>query len=164
MFTGDVVANTGAANTLELASGAGAGTISGLGSQFQNFQTVTIDSGASWTVGGTISGPVDGIDMGAGASLTVAAGSSITGTATGVYLADGGSLTNETSGSIGGGRYGVYINDTTGTVDNSGTIIGTGKNSNGVYLGAGGSLTNETNGSIGGVLWRSYRGLHRHGR
>jgi hypothetical protein len=51
-FTGAVVANSTAVNTLELTSGAATGTISGFGAQYLYFQTVAIDSGAAWTVGG----------------------------------------------------------------------------------------------------------------
>ena len=54
-FNGVVLANAAAANTLELTAN-GAGTINGFGTQYQGFQTVTIDSGASWTVAGTIAG------------------------------------------------------------------------------------------------------------
>ena len=55
VFVGDVVANASAANTLELASGASTGTISGFGDQYQGFQAITIDSGASWDVAGSLS-------------------------------------------------------------------------------------------------------------
>ena len=140
VFTGKVVANANAANTLELASGASAGTISGIGvggsHKYQNFRTVTIDSGANWTVGGTIRGSTDGIDIGAGASLTVAAGSLITGYSLGVSLAAGGSVTNEMGGSI-SGYFGVRANGTSATVENAGTISGSGANS--VYLDATGT-------------------------
>ena len=54
-FTGKVRA-TGSGNTIELTSAAGAGAISGLGTQYIGFQTITIDSGASWIVGGSVSG------------------------------------------------------------------------------------------------------------
>ncbi len=40
-------------STLELASGATPGLISGLGSQFRNFARTTIDAGAMWTLTGT---------------------------------------------------------------------------------------------------------------
>ena len=55
VFGGVVKANATAANTIELASSASAGTLSGLGSEYVGFQTVTIDSGASWDVAGSLS-------------------------------------------------------------------------------------------------------------
>jgi hypothetical protein len=50
-----VKANSLADNTLELTATNGAGTITDFGSQFQGFQTITIDSGASWDVAGSLS-------------------------------------------------------------------------------------------------------------
>jgi hypothetical protein len=161
VFNGDVVAYAGAVNTIELTSSAAAGTLSGLGSQFQNFQTVTIDSGARWMVGGTISGTIDGTDMGAGASLTVAANSTIEGTKYGVDLTNGGSVTNAAGATITStdsvyslSDY-VYVNgralysDKGGaavTIDNAGNVLG---GIQGVFLGNGGAVINEATGSIG---------------
>ena len=54
VFGGVVQANATAANTIELASGAG--TLAGLGSDYVGFQTVTIDSGGSWDIAGSLSG------------------------------------------------------------------------------------------------------------
>jgi hypothetical protein len=54
VFYGAVYANLAANNTMELKSGA-AGTIIGFGSQYQNFQTVTIDNSAIWDVDGAAS-------------------------------------------------------------------------------------------------------------
>ena len=45
-----MVANSGFANTLELASGASTGTLSGLGTQFTGFQTIDLDAGADWVL------------------------------------------------------------------------------------------------------------------
>jgi hypothetical protein len=44
------------ASTLELASAASAGTLTGLGTGFVDFADVAIDAGAAWTIGGTASG------------------------------------------------------------------------------------------------------------
>jgi hypothetical protein len=55
IFDGAVIANAGAANTIELA-GTSTGTLTGLGSHYQNFQTVTIDTGATWDIAGTVAG------------------------------------------------------------------------------------------------------------
>jgi len=55
-FTGGIVkakASTGG-NTIELTSGASAGTISNLGYQYLGFGTITIDADAAWTVAGSI--------------------------------------------------------------------------------------------------------------
>jgi hypothetical protein len=43
-----------AVSTLELASGASTGTLTGLGSRYTDFAQITIDAGAAWTVQGTI--------------------------------------------------------------------------------------------------------------
>ena len=51
VFNGAVKASAGS-NTIELASSASAGTLKGLGAQYLGFQTLTIDSGAAWTIAG----------------------------------------------------------------------------------------------------------------
>ncbi len=75
VFTGNVIGGT-ASNTLELATGVGTGTLSGLGTSFTNFGTISVDSGANWLMSGT---------------NTVAAGVTLTATGT---LAFDGTLTN----------------------------------------------------------------------
>ncbi|HEX4505310.1 MAG TPA: Hint domain-containing protein [Alphaproteobacteria bacterium] len=63
VFDGTVVAtNSGATNTIELTSGASAGTLSGVGSEYIGFQTITIDAGATWDVAGTVAG-FDGVTI-----------------------------------------------------------------------------------------------------
>ena len=55
VFVGKVTA-AGSTNTLELASGTG--SISGVGTaSFSNFQTLTVDAGGNWTLGGTNNTP-----------------------------------------------------------------------------------------------------------
>ena len=56
VFDGDVRAYASVANTIELTSGATPGTLSGLGTEYIGFQTVTIDSGASWEIAGSVAG------------------------------------------------------------------------------------------------------------
>jgi hypothetical protein len=140
-FTGGVIANATAANTLELKAG-GSGAISGIGSQYQNFQTVAIDSGATWNIG-KIS-----------VATAIENAGTIKGATDGLYLPAGGSVTNESAGSIGGSNIGVYVLTAAGTVFNSGKITGTSRD--GVLLDAGGSVTNESGGSIGGGLTGVY--------
>jgi hypothetical protein len=58
VFEGNVVADASgtAANVIELTSGASAGAISGLGTQYAGFQTVAIDNGAIWDIAGSVAG------------------------------------------------------------------------------------------------------------
>ena len=51
VFNSKVAANSGGTNTLELASGSGSLTGVGTGT-FGNFQTLAVDSGGTWTLGG----------------------------------------------------------------------------------------------------------------
>ncbi len=56
VFKGNVAANSGGTNTLELSAQNGPGALTGLGSQFRGFQTIAIDHGASWEVKGAKAG------------------------------------------------------------------------------------------------------------
>jgi len=62
VFIGKVSGSTSASNALELAVG-GSGTLSGLGTNFTGFGTVTVDGGAAWELIGTNT-------LAAGATLT----------------------------------------------------------------------------------------------
>ncbi len=53
IFNGRVVAEAGAHDVLVLAAGATGGTLSGLGHDFTGFNTLTVDTGADWTLTGT---------------------------------------------------------------------------------------------------------------
>lgn len=74
VFNGDVIAsaslstytssgyiyNPNKLNALELNSSASAGTIIGIGTSFQNFTTIEIDAGATWSVAGDVQGLASG--------------------------------------------------------------------------------------------------------
>ena len=55
-FTGLVVGGTLAGNGLELATGASTGTITGVGTQFLNFGSISFDPNAHWFLGGNQAG------------------------------------------------------------------------------------------------------------
>ena len=57
-------------NTIELASANSIGTISGIGSHYTDFQTITEDAGARWQIDGTI-GVAETITIGQGAMLAI---------------------------------------------------------------------------------------------
>ena len=112
-FDGVVFANAASSDVLDLASGSGAGTLSGLGTQFRDFAAVSVDSAAVWTLTG---------------ANTIAVGDT---------LADGGALT--TDGSLGVyGMLAVY-----GALTNNGTIAAsvgsTGTYASGSNFGLGGA-------------------------
>jgi hypothetical protein len=144
-FIGSVVATTGA-STLELSSSASTGTIAGIGHNFQNFSTITVDSGASWHLAGT-----NKLGQGTLSDLgRLANASQLTGS---VSLGVGGYLVNAAGativGSVIGGPSSTVVNlgimtavsgagvSLVGgcTVVNAGTIIGVG--STAVQFGAG---------------------------
>jgi hypothetical protein len=68
VFSGTVVAQ-GAFTTLELASAASIGTISGVGTSFTGFGTITVDAAATWVVTGSVTSSGT-IGVGAGSDLT----------------------------------------------------------------------------------------------
>jgi antigen 43 len=106
-------------STLELASSASTGTLSGLGTQFINFAQITIDAGAAWTLAGP---------------NTLAAGSMLT-NAGALTLMD--ATLNSSGAVINNG--GIVLDPSTMTVTN---LLGTGS----VTIAAGGTL--EVTGSI----------------
>jgi hypothetical protein len=106
-------------STLELASGASAGTLNGLGSKYVGFASVTIDVGAIWTW----------VSDAIGAGYTIADGGTLTNTGrlgSSVTLGTGAVLTNAATGTISGGTTapGVYAT-AAATVVNAGSIGGT---------------------------------------
>jgi len=102
-LSGIAIGGTGAVNTLDLASAASIGTLSGLGTEFVDFAQITIASGATWQLAG---------------ADTLAAGATITNSGTliptNATLAGGGILINNGS---------VVLNSSTVTVS---SLIGTG--------------------------------------
>ena len=152
----------GAISTLELASGASGGTLTGLGNKYVDFAQITIDAGAAWTstanvvvTGATLTnrGEVYGaLTLAAGAVLTNAAGGLITSSGfAAVYGSNGGPSTLVNAGSIGESVYYGVSFDAGGIVRNvsGGTI--TGADMGVLIYGAGGSLVNA--GSIAGGLF-----------
>jgi hypothetical protein len=88
VFGGGVVVQ-GTSATLELASAAGAGTITDIGSSFTGFGTIVADSGATWTVTGPVTGSAT-IRVGAGSHLIL--GGSVAATSTVQFTAATGTL------------------------------------------------------------------------
>ena len=85
-----------AVSTLELASGATVGTVSGLGTQFVNFGSIDFDSAASWFISGNTTGLAGTISGFASGDTIEVTGITVTGSG---YA--GGVLTlNEASGSV----------------------------------------------------------------
>lgn len=157
VFTGTVDGGNAiggsAASTLELASGASAGTLSGIGAQFIDFADIEVDTGASWSLAGTNTLAVGttvtnlGILTGNGTltnggmlsgGLALAAGAVLTNVATGTVVASGGAAVDGLTGAAA-----IIVN--AGTVTNVSNASG-----QGVHLAAGGRITNLSGGSISG--------------
>ncbi|HUB16426.1 MAG TPA: Hint domain-containing protein [Acetobacteraceae bacterium] len=96
-LSGIAVGATSATNTLELASAASVGTLSGLGTEFRYFTQVAIESGATWQLAGT---------------NTLAAGATVT---------NSGTLIPTNATLTGGGATAEFINDGLVEVANGGT-------------------------------------------
>ncbi|HEX4504585.1 MAG TPA: Hint domain-containing protein [Alphaproteobacteria bacterium] len=150
VFDGSVVAATIVSgstptNVLELSGQTGPGSISDIGSEFTGFQTVTIDAGATWTVG-SITAAVTVVNAG-----TVQA--SAAAYSAGIALDAGGAVTNQIGGVISGTytdiRIGTRDHLVGGTVDNAGSLSG--GQPFGVLAYGDLHLTNEATGTIGGL-------------
>jgi collagen type I/II/III/V/XI/XXIV/XXVII alpha len=91
-FTGIVNANDTIGGTtysvLELASAASSGTLVGLGTQFLNFGEVMVDSGAQWSVDGTVVAGETVVLAGRGDALTLTSPSTFDGTLSGFTSGD----------------------------------------------------------------------------
>jgi hypothetical protein len=106
VFTGKVAADAGtsATGTLELAAGTIAGAIAGFGSKYTGFSNVIVDSGARWSLAGTIS-PTQTISLpGTGAGLTLANPAAVAGTIVGFDATETltlGGITDVTAATLG---------------------------------------------------------------
>ena len=132
----------GGGSALELASAASTGTLSG-STQIGNFQTATVDAGASWAIDSQVT-VSQGITLNAGVMLKNSG--SISDSQIGIFAKSTATVINADGGSIdGAARLGIDLN-AGGSVDNSGTIHG---NNSGVFINNGfGNVTNQTSGLI----------------
>ena len=141
--------------TMELASGASAGTLSGLGTKYIGFSAITLDSSATWTLAGsnTLASGVTLynssllIDSGTLTNAGIISGNAVKA----LVLTTGAQLTNQSGGTISGSHFGVTASGAA-TVVNAGLLSdapATTTNS-GIYFTAGGSVTNQSGGIISG--------------
>jgi hypothetical protein len=141
VFVGNVVAQGGVA-TLELASAASVGTITGIGTSFSGFGAVTIDPGATWTVTGSVTAG-DTISLGAGGDLTFTNG--VTAASPVYFTANTGTLgLGDPSGFLAtayGFRAGDAVDFT--SITSAGSITAGVNGSNDLTLTSGGSLVAE---------------------
>ncbi len=146
VFNGLVAGSASASNTIELASGSSNGTLSGLGTNFTNFGSVTVDSGASWDLTG---------------SNTLAAGSTLTNAGTltlsGATLSDAGGLVNNGKVVLDPSTFNVASLTGTGTVtiDAGSTLAVQGAISSGqdiVFGGTGGVFDITAPSQFGGTI------------
>ena len=136
----------GPVSTLELASAAGRGELTGIGTQFVGFAQVTVDPGAYWVLSGTNT-------LAAGVTLAVSGIVSNAGTLIGNVTLPGGTLLNSYSDST---IIGVVTGDA--SISNSGTILG----SDGVAVSlSGGSdvVSLYPGGTFGGTVYGGGSGL-----
>ncbi len=153
------------ASSLVLVSGTSAGTLTSFQNTFLNFGTVSIASGAGWTLAGDTT-------LAAGARLIAGSGAVETGTFTnagsvsgGLTMPSGGIVRNLAGATI-DGTVGVSIAGGAGTITNAGSITGSGGTAvamaagfnNAVSLAVGGGFTgvvhagNTAGGSASSVL------------
>lgn len=166
-------------NTLEFASGASTGTLTGLGADFLNFSNGTVDAGANWVFAGSNTIDSSTVLINAGtltASGTLVNGGSLVGnplTLSGGYLSNiaGGYISANIYGAAAGGVDSV-VNQ--GTINNPGScaiyLRGSGKVSNaagasiyGHYNGVGLNGVNATITNYGTISAQNYASYLRHG-
>lgn len=166
-FSGAVSGNPTNFNALEFASGAGTGTIDGLGIQFTGFHQVNVRSNAQWVLAGTNSFDVATYFRNAG-DMALTGGLTNSGTMRGLYQdasgigrtairVTGGSLTNHLAISGAAGANGGVIGyGTTGKQGGTGVSLVSGRLTNdGTISGGAGGLGAESGfdniGGAGGV-------------
>ena len=133
-------------STLELGSGASAGTLSGIGTQFIGFGQVTVDSGANWTLTGANT-------ILSGATLADSGTLTNTGSETGGVWLDGGTIANAEGATIQDVFAAVYepAGVSSGLVVNAGVLAGpTSGAGAGIVLFSGGTVINTGAGTISG--------------
>ena len=138
--TGGNALGATAVSILELASGATAGTLTGLGTKYIDFAQIIIDPGASWTL------PA----VPAGYTVTILGTLTNTGTlTTPVTITAGGYFQNASGGTIVGSGVDAIRAGAGATVVNAGLIDPA---NYGVYLPSGGTTTNVSSGTIVGTV------------
>ncbi len=140
-----------AVSTLELASGASAGTLTNLNTSFVNFGQIAVDSGATWTLSGQNT-VASGVTV-ANSGTLIASGTLINGGVIGggVGLATGAVATNLSTGTI-SGPIAIAGKGAGATIVNQGIVAGgTTAGGRGIALAVGGLVTNKTGGTISGL-------------
>ncbi len=153
VFTGSVnggnTAGSSVVSTLELASGASSGTLSGLGTQFIDFAQILVDPSANWTLGGSdtlVAGTTltDSGTLNVGSSLSN--GGSIAG---GLTLAAGATFINVLAGTVTNtSGAAIYSNSVGVSVTNVGSVAASGTNGVGIYFVDGGTVNNAVTGGV----------------
>jgi Hint domain len=132
---GNTIGST-VASTLEFASGASTGTLSGLGSQFIDFAQMTLDAGATWALNGAAAG----VTMSNAGTLT-----------NGVGVGTNSMLINLATGFITASTGAAVAASHADYVLNQGRITGgTAAHQFGVSMAGAGNVTNQSGGTISG--------------
>jgi hypothetical protein len=140
-LSGLAIGGKSASNTLELASAASAGTLSGLGTKFVDFVQTTIDADASWVFNGANT-------IEAGTTLTELSGARVTVSGT---LVNDGSIAIDPSTLTAGGLAGtgVVTIDAGSTLEVQGTVA---SGETVMFDGSGAYLHLDTPGSVAGSV------------
>jgi len=140
-LSGSAIGGTSASNALELASAASAGVLSGLGTEFVDFQQTSIDPGASWVFNGANT-------IEAGATLTELSGATLTASGT---LVNDGTIIIDASTMAAGGLTGIGVTmiDAGSTLEVQGTVAG---GETLTFAGSGAYLNFDNPGSVAGSV------------